>query len=282
MRKLLLPLLLSISLISSPAQASDCSIPYLNAGVKNKGTINYKFIFINYPNSSKQSSKKIYKSIDLKTIEDYFFNKSNKKVKVKFSANYSWITMNKNANEYGIGPGSQNPNWRELEKAFYSEAISKADITTDFSKTDGVIFFSDPNSMQFYNAFSEPMSADGKELRAVLYSTYWDAGGLIHELMHTFGLKDLYNDPSIGHHSIMADYWTLPSPLGYEQYLLGWISNKQIMCVQDANISAKLAGKNIKLIISPLSNNSMLVIEPKSKISYIVDNSKISNLNSWG
>ena len=271
-KKLLLLLILIFSLISIPAKANSCNMPFLEDGIKKIGTINYQILFVKYPDSSKKSKKDIknhLNMLNLKEVSTYFEKASYGKTKIKFRIYESWINLPNNSYEYRMHDGKEQ-DWRQIEQNYLSAVVNASDSFIDFSKVDGVLIVSDPDLTQMYVGLRDPYTADGKLIRAVAYNQV-NSFAATHEILHTLGLKDLYETTDIWgpkggmeHYSIMSQYYGGTNMTGFEKYSLGWISPNDVICQESGSKNVKLSSldsKGTKLVLLPLNAQEMLGIE---------------------
>lgn len=241
-------------------------------GLRSTGTLKYQVLFVNYPDSVKMPkgyTKQFMSQIDLEEVSNYYYQVSNKKSKVKFNIEYSWITLPNNSYDYRMHTHGEQ-DWQQIERNYLSAVVSAADPKIDFSKVDGIYIIPDPNLTPFYVALVDPIVADGKSLKAIVYNQS-NSFQLTHELLHTLGLRDLYAKtdlwgPSGGmeQFSIMSQFYGGTSLLGYEKYSLGWMSEKDVICQESGSISVKLNtfdSKGTKLVLLPINGQELLAIE---------------------
>ena len=269
-----LAVLLSQVFIQSPALASNCARPFLDAEkIKSTGTINVQILFVKYPDSPKKSKgyiKDQLSMLDLKAVSEYFKQSSYGKTKVKFRIHNSWVNMPNNSYDYRMYANSQ-PDWREIEQNYFRAVLSAADSKIDFSKSDVAYIVSDPDLYPTYVQLRDFQVADGKSLKAVVYNQT-SAFIATHELLHTLGLKDLYGNfagqlgtpGGMEQFSIMSQAQTGTSLTGYEKYSLGWIGGKDVICQESGTQKMKLNSldsKGTKLVLLPLNDQEMLGVE---------------------
>lgn len=272
MTKKLILITLLLSLISIPAKANSCNMPFLEDGIKKTGTINYQVLFVKYPDSSKKTKgyiKNHISMLNLKEVSTYFQKASYGKTKIKFRIYESWINLPNNSYDYRMHTSGEK-DWREIEQNYLSAVINASDSVIDFSKIDGVLIVSDPDLSQMYVALRDPYTADGKSIRAVAYNQT-NSFATTHEILHTLGLKDLYETTDIWgprggmeHYSIMSQYYGGTNMTGFEKYSLGWMSPNDVICQESGSKNVKLSSldsKGTKLMLLPINGQEMLGIE---------------------
>lgn len=272
-KKLILLFALLLSLISVPANASTCARPYLDPEkIKSTGTINVQILFVKYPDSPKKSKgyiKNQLSMLDLDVVSEYFKQSSYGKTKIKFRIHDSWINMPNNSYDYRMYANSE-PDWREIEQNYFRSVLASADPKIDFSKSDVAYIVSDPDLFPTYVQLRDFQVADGKALKAVVYNQF-NAFVATHEILHTLGLKDLYEKTDIWgpgggmqHYSIMSQANTGTNLTGFEKYSLGWLGGKDVICQESGSQTVKLSSldsKGTKLVLLPLNAQEMLGIE---------------------
>jgi M6 family metalloprotease-like protein len=280
-KTLLIAAAILLSLLQAPAQANSCASSFLYPAGKSQGVLKYKVIFVKYPNSSKSSTKKLYKELGTKEIEKYFLEASDKKAKVKFDAHHKWINMDNASHDYEIYITSNRSNWLQHENTFFNEVMSKADAQVDFSGYNGVIMVTDYNDPFAAVALRTPYVADGTPIHGVLFNS-GQQYLLAHEVYHTLGLRDLYKHGQYGQtsevdeFSIMSLAFLGVNPLGYEKYQLGWMDSKSVICHTSGSLQATLTPLDSKggtqVIISPINPKESIVVEyrrPKGVDKYL-------------
>jgi M6 family metalloprotease-like protein len=289
---LLMSILISI-LTPTQAQASACNIAFKEPGISSTGTKTFKVIFVKFPDSQKFSKNYISEQtsmLGLDAIKTYFKDASYGKLKIKFDVHKKFITLPDNSYSYELwnlptGP----PNWREIEQRFHQTALASADPTVNFSKSDGVLFIPDPFLAGGPRiALKDPAVADGKTLYSVVYDGA-DTNQMIHEILHNFGLLDLYNrqagfnstDQSVEQYSIMSQYFGGTNPLGFEKYQLNWLTDKDVICHNSGTLKIKLnaltENKGTRLVLIPLASDELIGVEYRKseKVDKYLGNSGI-------
>lgn len=271
--------LLAFSLVfifnASPVAANTCDIPYLYENVKTTGILNYKVIFVKYTDSPeylKGSPKSFYNKADFKEAEQYFKTSSGGKAKLKFDPVMQWFTLPKTFSSYSVL--GFDPDWKQKEDSFVLDAFAIVDPLVDFSGSDGVIFVSDTSKGRKVLAYNLFVNMDGRKLGSVAFNE-GGAYQLAHEVLHNFGLRDLYrhggftlrglqNHP-VKHYSIMGQYFNGANPLAYEKYLLKWLPQKSTTCHAGGTRTYKMTALDKKsgtqLIVVPISQSEVLTVE---------------------
>lgn len=275
---------------------SNCQLPemYTHGGVgigfpriKNRvnsvGEVKVHLIFVDFSDVPATKSIQSVFSILSPTAENYFNEVSYGKMKLKFIPTTKWYRMSKLSNQY---------NWDNLNfyshKQYLQEAVALSDNDIDFSSSDAFIIIANPEARNLKNGpawTANPgigIKVDGKEFLSSATSgydlNYWGGLWFNHEFGHDMGLVDLYayqgnSHRFVGEYSIMGLINGAGQDLfGWEKWLLGWISDDQIVCVNSGNNSAVLspleAAEGTKLLIMSISKTSAIVIESRQKMGY--------------
>lgn len=271
-KRLLIPLALILTLIHIPAKANSCGIPFLEEGIKKTGTLNVQILFVKYPDSPKKSKsyiKDYLSMMDLEYTTNYFKQASYGKSKIKFRINNSWINMPNNSFDYRMHVSFEK-DWREIEQNYFKAVLYASDSKIDYSKSDIVFIVSDPDLFQTYVQLRDPQIADGKSLKAIVLNQT-NAPMTTHELLHTLGLKDLYESRDIWgpkggmeQYSIMSQFYGGTNLTGFEKYSLGWLGSKDFVCQESGSSTYKLSSldnKGLKLVMVPINSQEILAIE---------------------
>lgn len=175
----------------------------------------------------------------LSEVKSFYLNQSQNKLRIEFDAPLNWVRMPKTAAYY--------------KTAFWSEKINDAidtvDAKVDFSKYDFVIFYISKKNKITTEAGALPGFPDRKpdglsQIRGVyLGNDGWrqldqDAAVTIHELMHVFGLPDLYltnkdGSKNVGVFDLMSEYQKKYGPrlFYWHRWKLNWIDDGQVSCL---------------------------------------------------
>ena len=201
---------------------------------------------------------------------------------------YKWYRMGQSAKSYAPLTKSF-----DHHRAYMAEALALADPEVDFSKTDGILILANPDAKEIGNAgpaftaiYGTGFTLDGKYIANGATSAYdlnyWGYVWLNHEFGHALGLPDLYaftqedsTNPNDGHRYV-GDFSLMglssldsnsPGFLAWERWLLGWLDDEQIYCMETNSISqliTPIARKSgVKAVIVPISASKVLVIESR-------------------
>lgn len=145
---------------------------------------------------------------------------------------------------------NQQQQWQRDESkstwGFIRRVIAASDSKIDFTGIDGVLLHGSSTSnqsdiaeaMMFSKSPRDPWfrtinTAEGELLNAVLMDKRKSINTIAHEIMHLYGLTDLYGSPDSPHRlSMMSSAQN--TLLSYEKWVLGWIPDSSVQCVNAA------------------------------------------------
>ena len=209
----------------------------------------------------------------LKDASRFFQTNSQGKFTLTFDTSLDWLRMPKTAKYY--------------KEAFWAEKINDAidlvDPIVNFAKYDLVIFYISKNNLITTEAGALPgfpdRSPDGlSEIKGVyLGNDGWrqigqDSQVLTHELLHVFGLPDLYmpnkdGSKNVGIFDQMSEYnKKYGARLFYwHKWKLGWTDDSQVRCLnpsaaQRIVITSRNSAHNFWVI--PINDREVHVIQP--------------------
>ena len=169
---------------------------------------------------------------------------------------------------------------------FVRKFIADNDATLDYTGINGVIItgsstsaFSDiAEAFMFWknpdNPWFRPITtAEGPMNNVVLLDNHNTQQTITHEILHMYGLTDLYGtDTGPGRLSLMAsNELTL---LSYEKWVLGWLPNSDVQCL--TNISQTSI---TNFAFDYTKTNQVAVIRAPDNEIYIVETSRASRRN---
>ena len=169
---------------------------------------------------------------------------------------------------------------------FVRNFISAQDSGIDFTGIDAVVLEGSVTKGTAYigeamtftkNApnpwFESIKTAEATISNTVLLDRHSSATVITHELMHLFGLADLYgNDIGPGQLSLMAGQNI--KLLAYEKWLLGWLPDSSVTCVLPTS------GNSISKVSLQLNKGDQLaVIQPSQGSPYIAETSTLDGKN---
>lgn len=265
--------------------------PRYSERLRSTGTVNVTFLMVDFPDSvATMSVATAYAKVS--GAKQFFSDMSYSKMNYNMSApSSSWIRMPKASTQYSFGTYQNHI-------AYVRDAVTAADSTVDFSNTDSLVIIQNPDTTSISSigpsmalSAGQGVTADGKEMLNIVTSGndinvhgyLW----LNHEVTHTLGLVDLYSSspasssfhdslPYTGGFSLMGlssiSAMFAPSMLAWERYVLGWIDDSQVTCVnprKDGEATALLAPINttggMKALIVPVGQYKVVVIESRRR-----------------
>jgi hypothetical protein len=188
-----------------------------------------------------------------------------------------WITLKANQQKSFQDKDESLSTW-----GFVRTLVAASDPKVDFSDIDGVILEGSPvdwgsfigEAMMFRtdqpNGYARPITTNEAVINnAILLDKHYSRLTITHEVLHLFGLTDLYGTSTgPGKLSIMAG--DSPAILSYEKWILGWLSDSAVQCFPD------LATDTITEIKIDSRQESHVIIFPgKSDSHIIIETSKV-------
>lgn len=261
--------------------------PRISERLKSTGNVNVQVIFVDFPDApasmtTRDAFAKVSESSKL------FEELSYGRLQFVMQPHHKWYRMSQSAKSYA--PLNQS---FVHHRSYIAEATALADSEVDFRNTDGILILANPAAQALGNsgpAFSATsgngITLDGKYIGNGATSAYdlnyWSYIWLNHEFGHAMGLVDLYafrpedsRNPNdyhrfVGEYSLMGlSSLTANSPgfLAWERWLLGWIDDEQILCLQEKSTTTLVTPvqrkSGLKAIVVPLSLTRVLVVESR-------------------
>ena len=177
---------------------------------------------------------------------------------------------------------------------FVTKTILAGDLKIDYKGIDAVVLFGSSQSkkeyigeaMMFTNDTSiknnpkkssggswwDPIkTSEGEISNAVLLYNDLSTDTITHEIMHLYGLTDLYGSASSPNFSIMATGGLKPATLlPYEKWVLGWLPDESVTCVNSiTELSSNSANNRFTFDYS--TGDKTLVIPTGSTTALIID-----------
>ena len=261
--------------------------PRISDRLKSTGNVVIQVVFVDFPDApatmtTRDAFAKVSEAANL------FSELSYGRLQFVMQPNHKWYRMSKNAKSYA--PLNQS---FMHHRSYIVEATALADSEVDFSRTDGILILANPDAKELGNSgpafasiFGNGITLDGKYIANGATSAYdlnyWSYIWLNHEFGHAMGLVDLYafrpedsKNPNdyhrfVGEFSLMGlSSLTANSPgfLAWERWLLGWIDDEQILCLQEKSTTTLVTPvqrkSGLKAIVIPLSLTRVLVVESR-------------------
>jgi DNA-binding protein H-NS len=175
---------------------------------------------------------------------------------------------------------------------FITKTIKDSDSTIDYSGVDAVflyggssirnqeiaeaMMFSSDSGIKFNpdksdgGKWFDPIKTnEGQISNVVLMYNNWDKATITHEIMHLYGLTDLYgSDTGPGRLSLMAS--NAMNLLSYEKWVLGWLPSSDVQCF--TNVSSNSI-QTVSLDNSVV--NQVVVIRTSEREDYVIETTKV-------
>ena len=222
-------------------------------------------------------------------MNDFFYKMSGNKVKFDYQVLKNWVRMPVSSTFHKLGVWGQGDSW-----AYWKLAVETADPLVDYSQFD-VVYVLSPREIPWSSIAYGPagplnssgISTDDGPITNITLSgaDAWQslAKGsawrwISHETGHLFGLHDLYVSPGTavyGTWDLMSNNWSTGAIElnAWNRYLLSWISDSQINCLNAADINSTGVTQLInpierindlnKAVVVRLSSTKILVIESR-------------------
>ena len=222
-------------------------------------------------------------------MNDFYYKMSGNKVKFDYQVIKTWVRMPVSSTFHKLGVWGQGD-----ADAYWKLAVETADSLVDYSQFD-VVYVLSPREIPWSSiAFGPagPLNSSGMPSNdgpitniALSGADAWQslARGsawrwISHETGHLFGLHDLYVNPGdavYGAWDLMSNSWSVGAIEinSWNRYLLGWLSDSQITCLNAVDINSTGVTQLInpierineltKAIVVRLSNSKILVIESR-------------------
>jgi M6 family metalloprotease-like protein len=278
----------------TPCKLADASgrpdvaigFPRIASRAPSTGSVKVSVIFVDFSDAPATRTPQEVFGIISPAAENYYNAVSYNNLTLSFDPTYRWFRMSKPSSQYGWASLTF-----DLHKAYIQEAISLADPTVDFSKSDAFLIVSNPDggSLQNGPAFcSSPgfgVSADGKVfLNGVTsgkdllsYRGLW----FPHEFGHNMGLPDLYAFGIGQLHRYVGSFSLMGNILGFaqeynawERWLLGWLNDSQVVCQSNTGSSnvtltpLEVKSAGVKLLVVPIDANTAVLVESRKTVGY--------------
>ena len=222
-------------------------------------------------------------------MNDFYYKMSGNKVKFDFQVLKNWVRMPVSSTFHKLGK------WGEGDVyAYWKLAVETADPLVDYSQFD-VVYILSPREIPWSSIAygpAGPLSSSGiatddgpitnitlsgaDAWQSLAKGSAWR--WISHETGHLFGLHDLYVSPGTavyGTWDLMSNNWSTGAIEinSWNRYLLGWVTESQINCLNAADINSSGVTQLIdpieritdlnKAVVVRLSSSKILVIESR-------------------
>ena len=218
---------------------------------------------------------------------DNIYHFSDGKSRITFSYN-EIVNLEMTVNDRNSirAPNNSYSDWQErYDKStwgFMKKFITDQDRTIDYSGFDGVLLFSRSSVISTENAEAMTMN---KDLYGPWYNPISTAEGEIHnvvvlynnnseyavthELMHLYGLIDLYGT-QFGPANTLMNSTKSMSILAWEKWVLGWLGDDNVQCISENDLTNSQNANNT-FTLDYSVNDQLLVIPTGEKTALVVD-----------
>lgn len=258
--------------------------------VPSGGVVDLAVVFVDFPDAPATVDARTYFNSFIPQAMAMIKGFSYGRVDLRVNMPRQWLTMPKNSTEYVYSRGMST----EEHRNFMADAVSAADSEVDFSTASAVIVVMPPDlpgenyevSPAFVSSPSLALSADGNTImNGTTIGT--DAPDmrdavLVHEILHTMGLVDLYYPIDslddfdqqfkfTGPFSSMANIGgSSPELFAWERWVLDWVDDAQVAClgagVHEVDLtSVAVPTESPRIAALPLGGTRFLVLEARTR-----------------
>ena len=217
---------------------------------------------------------------------DNIYKFSDGKSRVTFSYN-EIINVDMTVQERNLikAPNNFYSEWQErYDKStwgFMKKFITEQDRNIDYSGYDGIVLFSTTSIFGAENAeamtltkdlygpwFNPITTAEGQISNVVVLYNQKSEYVITHEVMHLYGLTDLYGSQTSARNSLMSD--STIGLLAWERWVLGWLDDENIQCVSESK-DIKLDSVDNVVSLDYSRRDQLLVIPTGTKTALVID-----------
>ena len=221
-------------------------------------------------------------------VEKFWSAQSSIPVKFDWEWSSEWVRMPNSINSYSLGgsffQGKFNP---DAYFNFAKEIISKTDSNIDFTGVN-FLFIVFPSGIKneeigtfLVHTQGTYSTREGNIFNLIMAGgDYNSASTYIHEFGHALGLTDIRDTLDVGNQKSDGMYYdimnnsTYPELLVWHRYLLGFLENSQIHCINSTDTSTHWlvpvasVSKQVKGIVIPLSSTEAVIVESRRAIGF--------------
>jgi M6 family metalloprotease-like protein len=222
------------------------------------------------------------------SVEKFWSAQSSIPVKFDWEWSADWVRMPNSINSYSLGGSFFQGKFND--KAYFSfarEIISKTDFNTDFSGVN-FLFIVFPAGVKneeigtfLVHTQGTYSTSEGNIYNLIMAGgDYNTANTYIHEFGHALGLTDIRDTLDVGnqksdgmYYDVMNNY-SYPELLVWHRYLLGFLDNSQIHCINSIEASihwlvpVASASKQVKGVVIPLSTTEAIIVESRRAMGF--------------
>ena len=234
-----------------------------------------------------KSPKELNQSLT-SSVEKFWTTQSTNPVKFEWNWSADWVRMPNSINSYSLGgsffQGKFNP---DAYFNFTKEIISKTDSNIDFAGVNFLFIVFPPGIKNeeigtfLVHTQGTYSTSEGNIFNLIMAGgDYNSANTYIHEFGHALGLTDIRDTIDVGNQKSDGMYYdimnnsTYPELLVWHRYLLGFLENSQIHCINSTDASTHWlvpvasASKQVKGIVIPLSSTEAVIVESRRAIGF--------------
>lgn len=222
------------------------------------------------------------------SVEKFWSAQSTNPVRFDWNWKSDWVRMPNSINSYSLGGSFFQGKFND--KAYFNfarEIISKTDSDIDFTGVN-FLFIVFPPGIKSEEIGSFLVHTQGT------YSTnegnifnliiaggdYGNSDTYIHEFGHSLGLTDIRDTTDVGNQKSDGMYYdimnnpTYPELLVWHRFLLGFLENSQIHCINSTEASThwlvpvEKDSKQVKGVVIPLSSTEAVIVESRRAIGF--------------
>ena len=222
------------------------------------------------------------------SVEKFWSAQSSIPVKFDWEWSSEWVRMPNSIHSYSLGgsffQGKFNP---DAYFNFAKEIISKTDSNIDFTGVN-FLFIVFPSGIKneeigtfLVHTQGTYSTREGNIFNLIMAGgDYNSASTYIHEFGHALGLTDIRDTLDVGNQKSDGMYYdimnnsTYPELLVWHRYLLGFLENSQIHCINSTDTSTHWlvpvasVSKQVKGIVIPLSSTEAVIVESRRPIGF--------------
>ena len=261
--------------------------PAITTNLPLTGKLTIGFIPIDFPDVPGEYAPLSEAQEQMDQFSAWMERVSGGRVTVTFRTSSVWSRVPSASTSYGLARSS----WGQ---SLAQDGVNAVDASFDFSGLSAVFFYLPRTITAVAEGFNQNDGSNGKRLTSNEGEIrFWFGAGqyfyregftvwsyLAHEIMHSFGLVDLYvrswssSDPQpMRGYDIMASQDYGRTLAGWSRFLLGWYADNQVYCMKKSSLSSvdvtlvpidrSIDGH--KAVMIPLSATKVLVVESRRR-----------------
>jgi len=222
------------------------------------------------------------------SVEKFWTAQSTNPVKFEWNWSADWVRMPNPINSYSLGgsffQGKFNP---DAYFNFAKEIITKTDSSIDFTGVNFLFIVFPPGIKNeeigtfVVHTQGTYSTKEGNIFNLIIAGgDYANSDTYIHEFGHALGLTDIRDTTDVGNQKSDGMYYdvmnnpTYPELLVWHRYLLGFLENSQIHCIDSTDTSTHWLvpvasiSKQVKGIVIPLSSTEAVIVESRRAIGF--------------